>query len=167
MTLFIFDLDGTLISSYMENDNKEYNIWMPLPDRIAYLAHIRSRGHQVAIVTNQAGVAFGFVTEKQAQEKIAAALKALHLPADTPVHVCYADSRSRDPRYNDPAQVARRKPGSAMLVEAMMSAGVSAADAIYIGDRHEDKQAAAAAGVRYVDASEFFTRVLEYCEGKC
>lgn len=157
MTLFIFDLDGTLISGYMDSPGRNYDSWQPLPRRAAYLRHIISRGHTIAVATNQGAVAFGYVSERDARAKIAAALAALGQP-DAPVYVCFADARSTDARYSDPAQAARRKPSPAMLQEAMANAGASAADTIYVGDRPEDEQAAAAAGVRYVDAEEFFSR---------
>jgi len=83
--LIICDLDGTLISSYMGTPNRRYNDWHVLPGRVEMLAALGEQGHRIAIATNQAGVAFGHVTESQARRKIAAALVALGLPDDTPI----------------------------------------------------------------------------------
>jgi D-glycero-D-manno-heptose 1,7-bisphosphate phosphatase len=156
--LFLFDLDGTLISSYMEEQDKDFNTWRVLWGRKEYLQHILSKGHKIGIVTNQGAVAFGYVSKEQAEAKIKAVLVALDLPTDTPIYVCYADARSKDTRYSDPAQCARRKPSGAMIKEAMVDAGIEANDVIYVGDMESDMQAAADVGVRYVDADEFFSR---------
>src|SRR5437763_15493223 len=129
--LFLFDLDGTLISSYMDEPNRDFHTWRVLPGRAAYLRHILARGHKIGVITNQGAVAFGYVSEDAARSKISAAIAALELPADTPVYVCFADARSRDPRYNDPAQAARRKPCGAMIVEAMVSASVGADETVF------------------------------------
>jgi hypothetical protein len=59
------------------------------------------------------------------------------------LHVCFAHSRSRDPRYHDPAAVARRKPRGAMPREAMIATGVSTALAACVSDGHDDAAAAA------------------------
>ena len=154
--LYLFDLDGTLITPYMDNADKAYDVWSVLPGRRERLAALLSAGHQVAIVTNQAGVAFGFISEADAERKIAQAIKALGLPTSTPVAVCYAHEKSRDPRYNAPDACARRKPAPGMLLELMAQSGVSADQAVMVGDLGSDEEAARAAGVRFVLADAFF-----------
>ncbi|HUS17518.1 MAG TPA: HAD-IIIA family hydrolase [Chloroflexia bacterium] len=155
--LKLFDLDGTLITSYMDNPDRAYDRWHVLPGRVARLAAERAAGHQVGIVTNQGGVAFGHVREQHATAKIAAVLQALQLPADTPVAVCYADPRSKNPRYTAPAQVARRKPSGAMIRELVAAYPEAAADGVlFVGDRPEDAAAAMHAGVAFVWADAYF-----------
>lgn len=149
--LYAFDLDGTLISSYMDNPGKDYHTWSVLPGRVEMLRQLHSAGHTIAIISNQGGVAFGMVSEADWQQKIDAV--ASQFPIDA-VFVCFADVRSRDPRYSDPAQVARRKPSGAMLKEAIEFFGAN--DVIYVGDRPEDEQAASDAGVPFVWSQEFF-----------
>ena len=85
--LFLFDLDSTLISSYMDAPGRAYQSWHVLPGRVERLATLRAAGHTVGIVTNQAGVAFGFIREADFEAKIALALERLELPPDTPVAV--------------------------------------------------------------------------------
>ena len=55
--LVLFDLDGTLISSYMEAPDRRYDAREVLPGRREKLARLLIEGHRVGIATNQAGVA--------------------------------------------------------------------------------------------------------------
>ncbi len=49
-----------------------------------------------------------------------------------------------------------RKPNAGMLLQAMLDAGISTAETLFVGDRDEDAGAALAAGVQFVEAKEFF-----------
>lgn len=171
--LYLFDLDGTLITSYMDNPNKDYHVWEMLPGRIAAIERLRHLGNAIGLVTNQAGVAFGHIVEQDFVTKVgrvvmACGYGAAHIHdgrADGPlaigmhgprmqVFVCYCDARARDPRYRVNAH--RRKPSGAMIREALAEAGASADEAIYIGDMESDLQAAKDAGVRFQWAHIFF-----------
>jgi D-glycero-D-manno-heptose 1,7-bisphosphate phosphatase len=157
--LYLFDLDGTLISSYMDTPDKNFNDWEVLPGRYERLKDLQERGHTIGIVTNQAGVAFGFsVNEFDAWEKIYRAIIDLGLPLDhTPVYVCFAHKKARDLRYRLPSQVARRKPSGTMIREALADYPEDAAlGALYVGDRQEDYDAAKDAGVPFQWAHIFF-----------
>lgn len=155
--LYIFDLDGTLISGYMDTPTKDYHIWHVLPGRVEKLAELRAAGHIVEIATNQGAVAFGYVAEQVAWEKLYSARAALGLDALTTMAACFADARSPDPRYNDPAEVARRKPGGAMIQELINRHPYEASlGVLFVGDRPEDEQAAQNAGVAFRWAHEFF-----------
>src|SRR5438270_7440719 len=107
----------------MDTPDRRYGDWHVLPGRRETLARLRAAGHAVAVVTNQAGVAFGYVSESQVRRKIAAALEALGLPADTPVAVCFAHPQARAYRYRSPKELARRKPSGAMLREVIERVG--------------------------------------------
>lgn len=162
--LYLFDLDGTLISGYMDNPGREYDVWEVLPGRKAKLNRLLMQGHTICIVTNQGGVAFGHVTEDEADAKLAAAERALGLfnlrsdgsPQARTIYACYSDTRGKPP-WNDPADAARRKPGAAMLLEAMRDHWQAAQSGVLmVGDRPEDEQAAANAGVPFEWADIFF-----------
>jgi D-glycero-D-manno-heptose 1,7-bisphosphate phosphatase len=155
--IFLFDLDGTLISSYMDAPGRAYQRWHVLPGRVERLAALRAAGHTVGIVTNQAGVAFGFIREADFDAKIAQVLAKLGLPPDTPVAVSYGHPRSRNARYRDPALLARRKPSGAMIRELIASHPQAAADGVlFVGDSDDDRGAAADAGVPFQWAEDFF-----------
>lgn len=167
--LYLFDLDGTLISGYMDNPNKEYDIWEPLPGRWAMLNKLRMQGHSIAIITNQGGVAFGFVTEDQCWNKIDAVLRRFQLlpvrssgdPIPPVVYACLHDERGKAP-YNDPVEASRRKPSGQMIREAMEDYGLWPDDPVdrlhvlFVGDRPEDESAAKDAGVAFQWAHVFF-----------
>lgn len=153
--LYLFDLDGTLISSYMDNPDKDYHRWEPLPGRGRRIRELRDAGHIVGIVSNQAGVAFGLITEHDWEIKIAGVCHRLRIDREA-VYVCFADARSKDSRYNDIRQIVRRKPSGAMIVEAMQRWGYGASETIYVGDQHEDMGAARDAGVAFQWVGDFF-----------
>jgi D-glycero-D-manno-heptose 1,7-bisphosphate phosphatase len=117
--LILYDLDGTLIRSYLDEPRIPYETIELLPGRRERLAALLAQGHRVGLVTNQAGIAFGYNTEADAHEKIRETIEVLELPPDTPYRVCFAHPKSRNPRYNSPIQIARRKPSPAMIYEIM------------------------------------------------
>lgn len=96
--LVIFDLDGTLITSYMENIDQDFNTWHVLPGRREKLAELRQQGTRLAIATNQAGVAFGHVSEGDVIAKISQALEALGRPASYAIY-------DREGQPHDPSVV--------------------------------------------------------------
>lgn len=150
----IFDLDGTLIEGYMEREDKNFAQVVVLPGRHEHLARLLAACIRIAIATNQAGVAFGFVSEAEVEQKLAEALDALGLSADTPVAVCYNHPKARVARYkrDDP----RRKPGGGMIKELVAAAGVELSKVLFVGDRPEDEQAANVAGVSFRWANDYF-----------
>lgn len=163
--LYLFGLDGTLISGYMDTPDKNYHNWDVLPGRREKLAALQEAGHTVRIITNQGGVAFGFISEADMWQKLGGAL--IHLGLN-PVrrhedwgrelaYVCFHDVRGIPP-YNDPDEAKRRKPSGAMIREAMRDYPDAAASGVlYVGDRQEDHDAARDAGVSFQWAHVFFT----------
>jgi D-glycero-D-manno-heptose 1,7-bisphosphate phosphatase len=91
--LYLFDLDGTLISGYMDRPDRDFTKWGVLPGRVEYLVQLRAHEHQLGIVTNQAGVAFGHVTKADVGMKLIAVLVLLDLPLSTPCAVCFSRLR--------------------------------------------------------------------------
>jgi D-glycero-D-manno-heptose 1,7-bisphosphate phosphatase len=155
--LIIFDLDGTLITSYMDLPDRDYHTWEVLPGRRERLAELLVAGHQLGIATNQAGVAFGHVTEDEVYARLRDVLRALDLPADTPVRACFGHPKARLTRYRSAEQVRCRKPDGQMLREIMSQYPAAATEGvIYVGDRPDDEGAAQDAGVQFVPADVFF-----------
>jgi D-glycero-D-manno-heptose 1,7-bisphosphate phosphatase len=153
--LYCFDLDGTLISGYMDNPDKDYHKWSVLPGRIETIRSLIDSGNQITIVTNQGGVAFGHVELWEAESKLLHTSSLLNILARD-VYACYHDTRGKAP-YNDPEQAARRKPSGAMIREAMAAHPTAAAlGVLMVGDREEDQQAAQDAGVPFQWTHIFF-----------
>jgi D-glycero-D-manno-heptose 1,7-bisphosphate phosphatase len=162
--LYLFDLDNTLISSYLDTPEKDYNDWHVLPGRREKLEQLRNRGHAIAIVTNQRGIAFGYTSIEQYDDKVLDAIGRLGLsnprsdgaPAYPFVYVCPSDVRGKPP-YNDPNDAARAKPSGAMIREAMEDHPQDTAEGVLmVGDRQEDYDAAKNAGVPFQWAHVFF-----------
>lgn len=155
--LYLFDWDGTLISGYMENPDREYHKWHLLPRRKHMLTMLLGLGHQLGVVTNQAGVAFGHTTEGSFWTKYDLFLFRLGLPISTlPVRVCFSHDQGQSP-YNKPADVARRKPNPPMLQEFAATYPAQAADGlVFVGDRQEDQTAANLLPCSFAWASDFF-----------
>jgi histidinol phosphatase-like enzyme len=72
--LFLFDIDGTLVRSFMREGgggaSQAYDLVEILPGRRERLDALRAEGHHLALVTNQGGVAFGYQTATQVLAKI-------------------------------------------------------------------------------------------------
>jgi D-glycero-D-manno-heptose 1,7-bisphosphate phosphatase len=153
--LYLFDMDGTLITSFMTDPLKRYHVWETLPGRAEGIRSLLGAGDSIAIVTNQAGVAFYKNTVADAERKFREVKVAVGLPEDTPVYVCYHHPSGRG-KWREAKGAARRKPSGLMITEAMRDHGVAAEDTHYVGDMEVDEQAAAAAGVKFSWADEFF-----------
>jgi D-glycero-D-manno-heptose 1,7-bisphosphate phosphatase len=172
--LYLFDLDDTLIAGYMARPDKAYAPVELLPGRAVKLAQLRERGDDIAIVSNQAGVAFGHITAQDVIAKLGLVASALgytsiwlfdggtpvRLGFDAPAlecHICYSDARSKNAQYRTPLDVARRKPSGQMIREAMEESPEAAAlGVLFVGDRPEDEAAAKDAGVAFQWAHIFF-----------
>lgn len=158
--LVIFDLDGTLIEAYMDDPEKRFERVVWLPGRLERLRALTDAGGSFGIVTNQAGVAFGYVTDQQVSDKLRRVHADLIENESIPVMIvaCLTHPEATIARYKkaDP----RRKPNPGMLREVMEAADPVYAgqgwDTLMVGDRQEDLMAAAGAGVPYQEAEAFF-----------
>jgi HAD superfamily hydrolase (TIGR01662 family) len=156
--LICLDLDGTIVSPYISNHGQNYHDWQVLIGRRERLAALYAEGHTIAIVTAQAGVGLGHLSEADVAQKLQAVLVALRLPANTPVTVCYAHPNALDARYRTPRELARRKPSGTMLRELMDAHPNAAAHGVlYVGDTARDQQMAHDAGASFQWAWDFFS----------
>lgn len=84
MSLFLFDIDGTVVRSFMREGKGgaratagDYDTVEVLPGRRELLDRLRADGHRLALVTNQGGVAFGYQTVPQVLVKLGRVLGEL------------------------------------------------------------------------------------------
>lgn len=157
--LYAFDLDGTLIRSFMrEGAREDYGKVELLPGREDVLTRLQSTAAMFALVTNQGGVAFGYQTAREVEEKMALVLRELHYFGGCrfSLHVAYGHHRATVEPWAEHAHVRRRKPSGVMLQEAMAGHHVEPERTLYVGDMESDREAAKNAGVAYMDAEEFF-----------
>jgi HAD superfamily hydrolase (TIGR01662 family) len=173
MSLFLFDLDGTLIRSSLDEPRQDYAIVEVLPRRVERLQELFAHGNSVAIVTNQGGVAFKYVSVDAMQDKLVAAARACGITRDlrmvvgpisaepqrpdvVSIYVCFHDVRGKAP-FDNPVYAARRKPNPDMIWEATAdypeAAGIGV---LMVGDRQEDEVAARNARVGFEWSHVFF-----------
>ena len=157
--LYIFDLDGTLIESFIGDNTPShpFDEVTILPGRIERINAIRTSGNIVALATNQGGAAFGYQSEGQIMMKIKRTLVEFGFPpkSPVPVAVCFSHPKSNNPTYNDPRKCARRKPSPLMLIE-IISKCPDVDGVLFVGDRIEDRESAQHAGIEFDWASPFF-----------
>jgi HAD superfamily hydrolase (TIGR01662 family) len=169
--LFMFDVDGTLIRSYMEKPHpkEEYAVAEVLPRRVKVIRKLADEGASFALVTNQAGVAMGYQEPLDVWRKMGKVIAHLEGFYGRPfsIHVCMHHPAARVERWReDPCP--RRKPEPAMLFEAMLALGWSKhrvyagdkSDCLYVGDEPKDREAAERAGIDFDDAEHFFNHAV-------
>ena len=140
--LVLLDRDGVL--------NEEPGDWVKSPDELVMIegaaeavARLNAAGHCVVVITNQSVVGRGIIDETTL-EAIHDRLRT-HL-AEASAHVdgiisCF------DPPW---AATPRRKPGPAMLCEALARRNALAESTLMIGDALTDLEAASAAGCQRI-----------------
>jgi len=168
--LTIFDLDGTLAEMW------ETELLPGVAERVAEL------DGPFAVATNQAGVAWNagkgdpYPRPSEVGRRLVDVAEALPALQDALWLVSIGDERVSLPperwralaagvtqaaaslRVRTSSDLDWRKPRPGMLLEACRTFGVSPADALFVGDRPEDTEAAAAAGMPFVYAIRFFGR---------
>lgn len=168
--LYMMDMDGCLIEGFLDKKPREGHEWCDgeqyaavdlLPNVAECLRYLTTRDPwaRFAIITNQAGVAFGYQTEDEVRIKIAGVIAQLEFFWSRPfsVHVCFNHPEASVDlyKYDD----IRRKPSDGMLHEAMRYHKVLPHQTLYTGDMETDELAAVAAGVSYMDHSKFFSPI--------
>jgi len=161
--IFFFDLDGTL------RESKSGKTFINEPDdqkAIAgaseALAYYQSKGFICIGITNQGGVAAGHKSLDSAIEEQRITLQLF--PELSEIFFCTNWGEScwqlsdgnvpldfSAPRSRGGTAISCRKPGHGMLLIAAESFGLE--DAWMTGDRPEDEQCAAAAGIKFIPAA--------------
>lgn len=170
--LYIFDLDSTLVVRFRTE---------PLENVVEHVADLRAAGHQIAVATNQAGMAWRVSTQSAKFPDPARLAKRFEIVGrriptliSVPWFIAIHDSRVKvsDTEYRQLAdELSRkaihlnlqisaepdwRKPGPGMLHAAMSWYGLQATQTCFIGDMESDAEAAQAAGVQFAYAETFF-----------
>lgn len=160
--LYIFDIDGTLI-----DDTGKF-----LPGVERWFQN-RQSWHQVALATNQGGPAchdagwtWSDTYPALAEVEMKYGALASFLKAKLFMSLVYVTKNGNllipeglpadDPRLNPNW----RKPKPGMLQAALQHFGYKPSEAVFVGDRSEDEDAARAAGVSFVPASQFFEKLI-------
>ena len=153
--LLLLDRDGTLnrsLASRPPNHPDEIEL---LPGVASTLQQFAAMGWRIVIITNQGGVAFGYLTEALAHSTHQALLDALPVEVAAS-YLCPHHPDGTDPRYA--IQCPNRKPAPGAILNALERFGARPQDCLFVGDMDTDEQAARAASVPFRWASDFFAR---------
>jgi histidinol-phosphate phosphatase family protein len=151
--LLFLDRDGTLNRSFGNRPPDRPDEVELLPGVEAQLHHAAALGWCIVIVTNQGGIAFGYQTERQAQAIHQAVLDALPVTVDAS-YLCPHHPEGTIPRYA--VRCPCRKPAPGAILDALARFEAKPQECLFVGDQESDKLAAAAAGVPFRWAWEFF-----------
>jgi D-glycero-D-manno-heptose 1,7-bisphosphate phosphatase len=118
-----------------------------LPGVVEELRRLHSLGYLLVVVTNQAGIARGYYTERD-YETFMTYLRSELASRDVVVDVAYHCPHHPEgsvPQYAIKCDCRKPKPG--MLLAAMRDYGIQAAESWLVGDKLSDVQAGVAAGI--------------------
>lgn len=153
--LIIFDADGTLRRCTVPGQPcpNRPGEWELIPGVRECLARLDWGQTCVAIASNQAGVALGYLTAQDAIDMLHATGQAA-FGAWLPGGIATAHVRICPHRPADGCQC--RKPAPGMVLDIMAHYRVAPAETLYVGDMDSDRECAARAGVDFRWAADFF-----------
>lgn len=152
--LIIFDVDGTLTATQSgATFRKTADDWIWLPSRLTKLRELKEAGTELAVATNQGGVAFGYMSEDDIRRELSIMCNQANI---TYLWVCYAHPKASVEGYAEEIDLFDRKPSPGMLMKAMLKERVTVRETLFVGDRDEDEVAAKAAGIDFMWAEDFF-----------
>ena len=156
--LLFLDRDGTLNAALGDRPPNTPDEVSLLEGVAPALARYASAGWQIVIVTNQGGVAHGYVREDTARAVLQRAIDLLPVPVAA-AYLCPHMPGAQVPQYD--VDCPNRKPRPGFLLQAMARFGAHPGDCLLVGDSITDRQAADAAGVPFCWADRFFGRPIE------
>ena len=151
--ILFLDRDGTLNRSFDGRPPNAPGEVELLPNVAATMAAHAKEGWRLVLVTNQGGVAFGYLGQDEAWAIHHAVLDRLPVPVDAS-YLCPHHPQGNVPPYN--VECPRRKPNPGAILDALVHFGARPQDCLFVGDMESDRQAAVAAGVPFCWASDFF-----------
>ena len=136
----IFDLDGTLTPQRPASNSPFSHIL--LPNVREKLTELRAAGCRFAIASNQGGAKRNKPNRLTVGAILAQMGWARHELGIDIIRFAISDNY--------------KKPNPAMLLEICREWNISPTDAVFVGDAETDRQAAFAAGIKFIYAKEFF-----------
>lgn len=134
-----FDRDGTLMEDvHYCADPARVSIYPGVPEA---LRHLKDAGFSTFVITNQAGIARGLITEAQYRAVEAEFLRQVGPGLIDASYYC-ADAPG--------VPSSRRKPAPGMVLEAAAAYSVDLARSFFVGDKRIDIECGARAGTRTI-----------------
>lgn len=144
MKVALLDRDGTIIVDPPDFRIKTFHDLHFFEDSTESLKYLKSNGFEIVLITNQAGVGEGIISEEEFWHVHNEMLRRLEQRGvsilDT--FVCFAEqNNSSDPR---------RKPNPGMLLEAAEKYDIDLPKTFMVGDREGDVMAGVNAGCKSI-----------------
>lgn len=139
----LFDRDGVLVSDPPDKRVEKLSKVKIFPEAIDALARIAKSDYQCFIITNQAGISEGILTEQTFFE-INNKMYELLEPSGIKFEKLYFNSDAAD--SNSP----RRKPNTGMLDELLQEYDIDLSNSYMIGDRDSDIEFGKRGGLKTV-----------------
>ncbi len=148
------DVDGSMVTTKSgATFRKDAADWKWLPGRVEKIRDLIGQGKRVVVITNQGGVAYGFMKQEDILAELQKMCREVGIPASG-LYVCYTHPNAKLPQYR--MEDHRRKPAPGMLIEAMSDFGAEPAKTLYVGDMKDDEKAAFNAHCDFIPARIFF-----------
>lgn len=143
MKVVLLDRDGTIIVDPPDERVDSIAKIQLFPDTIEALAHFYEHGFVGILITNQAGIAEGRITESEFAEIHQVALDML-VPSQFQILKTYMCP------HGPSDACACRKPNPKMILDAARDFGFEPSEVYMVGDRKSDIDAGRAAGTKTV-----------------
>jgi histidinol-phosphate phosphatase family protein len=142
MKVVFLDRDGTIIQDPIDERVDNINKIELFPDTITALKMLADHGYNAVIITNQAGIAEGRITEEDFWKIHNEVLNKL-APSGINILATYFNGESGDPDASE-----WRKPGPKMLLKAAEDLKLDLSQIYMVGDNQSDIDAGINAGCK-------------------
>jgi D-glycero-D-manno-heptose 1,7-bisphosphate phosphatase len=156
--LLFLDRDGTLNRIQGQRPPNRPDEVKLFPRVGEILQDYVNHGWKLIIVSNQGGVASGYMTEGQAHAIQQRVIDLLSVPIAAS-YLCPHMPNAAVAAYK--LDCPNRKPKPGFLLTALHTFGARAGDCLFVGDSITDKEAAQSAGVPFQWADRFFERAID------
>jgi D-glycero-D-manno-heptose 1,7-bisphosphate phosphatase len=153
--LLVLDRDGTLNRSLGHRPPNAVEEVDLFEDLASPLFPYVDQGWKLVIVTNQGGVASGYISDEQAHTVQQRVIDLLPVPIAA-AYLCPHMPGAAVPRYD--LDCPNRKPRPGFILHALQRFGAQPHDCLLVGDSITDRDAAHAAHVPFRWADQFFRR---------
>lgn len=161
--LLLFNIDGTLVQPKSgETMRKTADDWQWIPRRKEALQLLMANGKKIALVTNQGGVSFGYLHNREIRAELRKMIDEID-PENAfrfgshkiDYQICCTDPKATLADWKKENDF-RRKPNPGMLLQSMVDFEVSPSNTLMVGDMEDDQAAAKNARCDFMWADEFF-----------